>query len=217
MSSEAPRRVSRHRVPRDVDYGRPHYLYRAFDGYGLLLYVGCSLAVEKRIATHRRSAWFRFADTIAVAGPWDRSEARRLEREAIESESPFFAWSYAEMVAVQANNRAAARSVTEGGYPQPRFTADAWEHWFGTVERERGRLKATTHPYLTAEDRLARPACPDCDYIHVYGDAVAVGRFQVGGPLGYQTADGEIHPTREAAQKWLCEQRQANREPGART
>ena len=56
-----------------------------------------------------------------------------------------------------------------------------------------------------------KPTCPACDRHHVTGDAVAVGRFSPDGVTGYRTPDGEVHPTRDAAQKWLCEQRQEAR------
>lgn len=56
--------------------------------------------------------------------------------------------------------------------------------------------------------------CADCDRIHTASDVVAIGRFNPDGPNGYRTPDGEIHPTREAGQKWLCEQRQVRTPSG---
>lgn len=53
-------------------------------------------------------------------------------------------------------------------------------------------------------------ACPKCRRTHVAADAVALSRFA--GISGYRTPDGEIHATREDAQEWLCEQRQARAE-----
>jgi hypothetical protein len=51
-------------------------------------------------------------------------------------------------------------------------------------------------------------ACPACGWTHVAGDVTAVSRFS--GVIGYGTAGSFIvHPTREAAQAWLCEERQA--------
>ena len=54
-------------------------------------------------------------------------------------------------------------------------------------------------------------ACPKCQHTHVAGDVRALSRFA--GIDGYRTADGEIHQTREDAQEWLCEQRQATTTP----
>ena len=68
-----------------------NYVYRAFDEADRLLYIGCSLDVRKRLMAHRReSDWFRYCKTVRLAGPFRRSEAMRLEREAIETEGSFF-------------------------------------------------------------------------------------------------------------------------------
>ncbi|GAB3776624.1 putative GIY-YIG superfamily endonuclease [Nocardioides ginsengisegetis] len=68
-----------------------NYVYRAFDDAGRLLYIGCSLNVEQRLTVHRReSDWFRYCNTLRLAGPYRRSEAMRLERDAIESEGSYF-------------------------------------------------------------------------------------------------------------------------------
>ena len=80
----------------------PNYVYRAFDSYGLLLYIGCSLDVTKRLMVHRReAAWFPYAETVGIWGPHRRSEAMRLEREAIETEHPYFNSSMANHRLVQ--------------------------------------------------------------------------------------------------------------------
>lgn len=50
--------------------------------------------------------------------------------------------------------------------------------------------------------------CPTCQHIHVAGDVMALGRFTVGGPTGYRTADGALHQTRADGQTHLCSKRQ---------
>lgn len=69
-----------------------HYVYRTFDSYGLLLYIGCTLNVSKRMGQHRsQSEWAPFAETVATYGPYlDKATARAVESEAIESEGAYF-------------------------------------------------------------------------------------------------------------------------------
>lgn len=70
---------------------RDHFVYRAFDAEGRLLYVGCTKAPKQRRAAHRwDSPWFKFATRFTMAGPYEKSEAYRREDEAIESELPWF-------------------------------------------------------------------------------------------------------------------------------
>lgn len=90
----------------------PNFVYRVFDDYGHLLYVGCSLDVDKRMKVHRREApWFKYATTIASFGPWPRSEAMRREREAIETESPYFNSSMANHRLVQLRDPRATNAI----------------------------------------------------------------------------------------------------------
>jgi predicted GIY-YIG superfamily endonuclease len=70
---------------------REHFVYRALDAEGRLLYVGCSMNVERRMAEHK--AWGEWTHRVArlkLAGPYNYSTARRMEREAIQSEDPLF-------------------------------------------------------------------------------------------------------------------------------
>lgn len=148
----------------------PHYVYRAFDSYGLLLYIGCSKDVRKRMAQHQsQSMWHRYAETIAIIGPYPRDEALRRETAAIESEASYFNATKADMRRSQTNQRTANRQAAErlGPYPEIDFDLlddDAycaeWDRltslWWAEQERAKARLKATTHPYLTDDDRLQR-------------------------------------------------------------
>jgi predicted GIY-YIG superfamily endonuclease len=70
---------------------RTHFVYRAFDADGRLLYVGCTKAPQRRHAAHRNSSpWFQYAEHFTMAGPYAKAEALRREDAAIESENPWF-------------------------------------------------------------------------------------------------------------------------------
>lgn len=153
-----------------------HFVYRAFDSYGHLLYVGCTKNTEARLATHRSQApWFRFAETLAVAGPYEgRDAGRAVEMQAILSEGPYFNSSPENHRRNQANLNAAKRVLWRQGWYRPDVDLDpelddldpffdacdairpeqaAWDR---ALERERDRLKAGAYPYMTAEDRMER-------------------------------------------------------------
>lgn len=149
----------------------PHFVYRAFDSYGLLLYIGCTLDVVKRMSQHRsQSQWHRYAETIAIAGPYDtKSEARRIEREAIDTEAAYFNAAQVDIQATQANRNAAARLVHERMGNPPEFDRsrehdddyiERWcsvhQVWNDAKQKVSLELKATTRPFLNDEDRLAR-------------------------------------------------------------
>lgn len=89
----------------------PHYVYRAFDSYGHLLYVGCTVNVKQRMSAHgSQSKWFRFAETIAVNDYPSRSEARKVEAHAIATEGSYFNATQADIQRTQANRIASQRA-----------------------------------------------------------------------------------------------------------
>lgn len=70
---------------------REHFVYRAFDADGALLYVGCSMRPNLRAQEHRgQSKWFHLATAFKMSGPYNYETGRRLERDAIRTESPLF-------------------------------------------------------------------------------------------------------------------------------
>lgn len=156
-----------------MNENRPHHIYRALDGYGLLLYVGCTVNPDQRLATHRSSsAWYRFAESIGVGSARGRREALDLERLAIDTEGPYFNASFADMKRTQANRVASRRSLRARGDHEdvfggaiddmnednPEWVAhcERSEAWDRRHEAERERLKAGAFWYLTDQDRLAR-------------------------------------------------------------
>lgn len=64
-----------------------HYVYRLYGRRNSLIYIGCSMNLRIRLAEHRR----RFDGQIVrveVDGPFNYTEARRLEREQIQALRP---------------------------------------------------------------------------------------------------------------------------------
>lgn len=57
--------------------------------------------------------------------------------------------------------------------------------------------------------------CERCDYIHLAADVYALNRFAPRATDAYRAKDGTVHPTRDAAQEWLCQQRTATLFRGA--
>lgn len=68
---------------------RPHFVYRVFDATDRLLYVGCSVDVEQRMANHEgASPWFVFHARVETVSYPTRAEAEHAEANAIASEHP---------------------------------------------------------------------------------------------------------------------------------
>jgi len=66
-------------------------LYRHYDSWGRLLYVGVSLSSLGRLADHRTTcSWFKLIKMIAVDLYPTRALALQAERDAIEKEKPYF-------------------------------------------------------------------------------------------------------------------------------
>lgn len=73
---------------------REHFVYRAFDAKGQLLYVGCTMDLDRRYKEHSArkhpSRWWHLAVRFVLSGPYNYDTGRRLEREAIRSEAPIW-------------------------------------------------------------------------------------------------------------------------------
>jgi hypothetical protein len=64
-------------------------LYRHYDAFGRLLYIGISLSAVERLAQHKReSHWVRQIARIDITAYGSRSDARLAERRAIKRENP---------------------------------------------------------------------------------------------------------------------------------
>jgi predicted GIY-YIG superfamily endonuclease len=76
-------------MPAHVDPNAEHYVYRCYDASGWLLYIGCTLNVEQRIATHRASAFWAYRIASITVEPFPtQAEALAAERAAIKAENP---------------------------------------------------------------------------------------------------------------------------------
>lgn len=65
------------------------YVYRVFDAADRLLYVGCSIDHEARLAQHAQNAiWWCFQDHVAVEEFDTRDLAQLAEAHAIANEHP---------------------------------------------------------------------------------------------------------------------------------
>jgi hypothetical protein len=71
---------------------RTHFVYRVYDEFGLLLYVGCSKNPEKRRKSHEgdRAAWLPYMATARLEGPYLKANAFAQEKSVIVTEAPFF-------------------------------------------------------------------------------------------------------------------------------
>lgn len=139
---------------------RTHLVYRAFDGFGLLLYVGCTEYPEKRWVQHRaNSAWFPYAETIATWPKRGYYKALAEERQAIKDERPFFNagpldQSHASKSLHAANREMNARGRGYSG-DHASLTHEESLAWYAERDRIRQALRSQ-YPYTTPADRLAR-------------------------------------------------------------
>lgn len=68
-----------------------HDVYKAFDGFGTLLYVGCSVNVFTRLREHKQyAAWYPIATAIEVTRYPSRATALAEEARTIAAEHPEF-------------------------------------------------------------------------------------------------------------------------------
>lgn len=71
--------------------GEPHVVYRAYAPTGLLLYVGCTHDIEKRMKQHRsKSVWFDEMARYTTTEYLNFYDARAAEDDAIYRERPVF-------------------------------------------------------------------------------------------------------------------------------
>lgn len=70
----------------DVEH-RPHFVYRAYNATGRLLYVGCTVDLRRRWYEHF-TPWSEEAETLLVERYPNRTLALHVERIAQETEHP---------------------------------------------------------------------------------------------------------------------------------
>jgi predicted GIY-YIG superfamily endonuclease len=74
---------------------RDHFVYRLFDVADELLYVGCTRRPTERWREHRTDRPYMTdqVKSVRMQGPYARTVARRIEREAIRNENPAYGWT----------------------------------------------------------------------------------------------------------------------------
>lgn len=77
-------------------------LYRHFDKEGRLLYVGISLSVMQRLASHRQyAAWFKHLASTTYEDYPTRKEALAAEKLAIKAEKPLYNIAHNEVPIIE--------------------------------------------------------------------------------------------------------------------
>lgn len=80
--------------------GRPHALYRFYDRSDVLLYVGITMDLPKRLKAHRKEKpWWLEISSITVEPHESRAAALDAEAEAIRSEKPLYNTTHNTFVA----------------------------------------------------------------------------------------------------------------------
>lgn len=138
---------------------RPHVVYRAFDEYGLLLYIGCTMDLEQRLTQHRfKASWHQFMARHTVETYPNRAAARDAEQAAIETEGAFFNSTFADVGRSQSNRAAAGRELARRGIVHDPHASEAESlAYYDLREQVREELKASgAYPCVTDQDRVAR-------------------------------------------------------------
>jgi hypothetical protein len=81
-----------------ADRQRPHFLYRAFDAEGQLLYIGRTWEPWRRFSSHGQSPWRPFAARVEWEFVGDYEAAKQAEAHAIRSEHPIHNVRHREQV-----------------------------------------------------------------------------------------------------------------------
>lgn len=75
----------------DLGFMDRHHVYRIKSWTGLLLYVGCTNDVDRRLAEHaRRSPWYVLGKSCESYAYIGQAAALSAERDAIRTERPLF-------------------------------------------------------------------------------------------------------------------------------
>lgn len=129
-------------------------VYRAFDDRGLLLYVGCTGDLARRLAQHRAaSIWHQFMDHVEMDWHDDRDDALAAEAAAIRTERPFFNAQPEHTTLVQANRNEATRLLNSLGIralDDDEASARAWYDARNAI----GVLIRRDFPVVGDEERL---------------------------------------------------------------
>ena len=111
MSNRAYEDARRERI--DLKNAQATTLYRVYDGWNQLLYVGITFDLEKRFVQHKRNAdWFPLMHRVSTEPHPHRLSAMSAEAAAIRAERPIF-----NFVGVQHSIAHRTRKQHESGQP----------------------------------------------------------------------------------------------------
>jgi predicted GIY-YIG superfamily endonuclease len=111
------------------------FVYRAFDSYGDLLYVGMTKDLVARIKDHTRQspAWITQMATLTAVTYWKRAEACAAESKAIRTECPIY-----NVVGSRNGDTARYLSWLAGqaryGQPKPETETERWVHFYANFD-----------------------------------------------------------------------------------
>lgn len=71
---------------------RTHFVYRVYDEFDLLLYVGCTAHPENRLKQHKadRAPWLPHMSRVRMEGPYTKAAGFAQEKSVIATEEPYF-------------------------------------------------------------------------------------------------------------------------------
>lgn len=151
-----------------------HYVYRAYDEFDFLLYVGCTVNLQGRLSAHLSSSpWRPYMVRHEFETYAGLKAARAAELALINAEQTPFNATQDDVNRTQANLHGAKRYLANLGIFAPQFDiaegeietfaqTPEWatyvaesEAYSELLDEMRADLKATDFPYLEPEDRLA--------------------------------------------------------------
>lgn len=140
---------------------REHYVYRAFDDGGRLLYVGCSYDLPARLKAHKGSSlWHCLMASMKVAGPYNYETARQFEHDAIESERPQFNYTSEHRLIDYMRRRMIEREIAV----RVAIGVDYFEAIHPAVDAVNGLIGDHRHRLI---DDFTIPACRRIEREHV--------------------------------------------------
>jgi predicted GIY-YIG superfamily endonuclease len=129
------------------------YVYRAFDDAGRLLYVGCTVNMEGRLATHASSSpWYMFHARIEVETFPTRELAAEAEAVAIATEHP--RWN----MRGRSDDHPDGQCYDVQAAPWLAYERDLWIRWRKAQEqrsRAREQYAAATRALRAMEAEIA--------------------------------------------------------------
>ena len=140
---------------------RTHFVYRIFDEFDHLLYVGCTKAPEARWRQHRaeKKPWLTFMERTHMMGPFDRATAFAKERETIEAEQPYYNSLSEHRRIAGANWREKKRRLAVLRHDRPEiFGGDFDSPTFATFRAEHDRINADVDRLIPLIDNAWRHA-----------------------------------------------------------